>query len=153
VQGTYFLATLEFLSFIIQIFNYVYNPKGYLSPKNYRLPFSNMFFTFALANSLFTHLLPPATKNYIAEISRVLKPGGRCLSSWFLIDTNHSEEWNTSVQSVTFPFLFEYHAQHSLYAPEQAVAYRLPYLTTLLLQQSLAIEGIYFGGGRADRLP
>lgn len=36
--------------------------------------------------SVFTHLLPDEVDNYLSEISRVLKPGGRCLCTYFLLN-------------------------------------------------------------------
>ncbi|HQK89119.1 MAG TPA: class I SAM-dependent methyltransferase, partial [Acidobacteriota bacterium] len=36
--------------------------------------------------SVFTHMLPPDLRHYIAEIARVLRPGRRCLLTLFLLD-------------------------------------------------------------------
>jgi hypothetical protein len=35
---------------------------------------------------VFTHLLPADMENYLAQVSRVLKPGGRCLITFFLLN-------------------------------------------------------------------
>ena len=36
--------------------------------------------------SVFTHLLPHDLTHYLAEINRVLRPGGRCVATFFLHD-------------------------------------------------------------------
>jgi ubiquinone/menaquinone biosynthesis C-methylase UbiE len=41
--------------------------------------------------SVFTHLLPDDLTNYLAEIARVMKPGGRCLITYFLLNAESLE--------------------------------------------------------------
>jgi SAM-dependent methyltransferase len=68
------------------IFNTLYNPRGALRPETYRFPFEDGTFDVAYAASLYSHLLPESLSNYLVESRRVLKPGGRCLFSFFLLD-------------------------------------------------------------------
>jgi SAM-dependent methyltransferase len=48
----------------------------------YRFPFDDATFDFAYAGSLFTHLTPDATVNYLRETARTLKPGGRLVATF-----------------------------------------------------------------------
>jgi len=64
--------------------NRAYRPAGGASAASFRFPFADETFDIAVATSLFTHLLPAEAANYLGEIARVLKPGGRCLVTWFL---------------------------------------------------------------------
>jgi SAM-dependent methyltransferase len=59
---------------------------GTLDASRYRFPFENAAFDVAYAASLFTHLLPEETQNYFREAHRVVKPGGSCLFSFFVLD-------------------------------------------------------------------
>lgn len=68
------------------IHNTFYNPKGQVSAAHYRFPYPDNSFDIVYAASIFTHMLPEATANYFQESARVLKPGGRCLFSFFLLD-------------------------------------------------------------------
>ena len=43
-------------------------------------------FNVVLCKSLFTHLFPEETAGYIEEIKGILKPGGSCLATFFLLD-------------------------------------------------------------------
>ncbi len=72
-----------------------YNPTGEIDAAAYRFPFADATFDVIYAASLFTHLLPEETRNYIGEARRVLKPGGRCLFSFFVLDQYRG--WRTSV--------------------------------------------------------
>lgn len=69
------------------IYNKEYNPHGTLQASGYRFPYADESFTFVFLTSVFTHMLPPDVRHYLDEIQRVLRPGGRCLVTWFLIDS------------------------------------------------------------------
>jgi SAM-dependent methyltransferase len=54
-----------------------YNPSGRHEAAEYRFPYEDASFDFAFLTSVFTHLQRPAVDNYVAELARVLRPGGR----------------------------------------------------------------------------
>jgi len=58
-----------------------YNPNGKLSCQTARFPADKGVIDFIFAASLFTHLYPEDLNCYIAEMNRVLKPGGLALVS------------------------------------------------------------------------
>jgi len=68
------------------IHNTHFNPKGNINAAEYRFPYTDNSFDIVYAASVFTHMLPEAAENYFMETSRVLKPDGRCLFSFFLLD-------------------------------------------------------------------
>jgi SAM-dependent methyltransferase len=63
-----------------------YNPAGEAAASEYRFPYDDGSFDVVFAASVFTHLAPENAAHYVAEASRVLRPGGRCLFSFFLLD-------------------------------------------------------------------
>lgn len=63
-----------------------YRRHGRFDASTYRLPFKDDAFDFVFAISLFTHLKETAALNYAREIRRVLRPGGRCFLTFFLIN-------------------------------------------------------------------
>jgi SAM-dependent methyltransferase len=65
--------------------NPAYNPDGALPAGEYRFPYGDGAFDLVIATSLFTHLLAGDADHYLAEAARVLVPGGRLLSTWYLI--------------------------------------------------------------------
>jgi SAM-dependent methyltransferase len=68
------------------VHNTHYNPGGIHSAATYRFPYEDARFDVVFAASVFTHMTPGNTANYFREASRVLRPGGRCLFSFFLLD-------------------------------------------------------------------
>jgi SAM-dependent methyltransferase len=68
------------------VFNKHYNPKGRLDPQSFPFPYEAGSFDFAFLKSVFTHMLPQGVQHYLREVRRVLKPGGRCLATAFLLN-------------------------------------------------------------------
>ena len=68
------------------IYNQQYNPEGLLDAASFRFPYENDRFTLVFATSLLTHLLPQSASQYLRETSRVLKPGGRSVVTFFIIN-------------------------------------------------------------------
>jgi len=66
----------------------VYNPEGKIQARDYSFPYTDGAFTTVVCASLFTHLLEQDCVHYLAEISRLLAPGGRAIIS---IQTNPAD--------------------------------------------------------------
>lgn len=66
--------------------NTEYNPGGALAASEYTFPYDDECFDVAIAASVFTHLVPETAARYLAETARVLRPGGRAVFSFFLLD-------------------------------------------------------------------
>jgi SAM-dependent methyltransferase len=66
--------------------NTYYNPEGEVRPWEYRFPFGDEEFDVVYAASVFTHMLPRTAAHYVSETARVLRPGGRAVFSFFLLD-------------------------------------------------------------------
>lgn len=66
--------------------NAAYNRDGTSQPETYRLPFPDGAFDLVLLKSVFTHMLPAGVRHYLGEISRVLRPNGRAVITYFLLN-------------------------------------------------------------------
>jgi ubiquinone/menaquinone biosynthesis C-methylase UbiE len=100
-----------------------------------------------LCKSLFTHLLLPDTVEYLEHIRRVLRSGGRCLSTWFLL---RKEDYTHPLRGrYTFPYRENKVAYQRESKPTLAVAYSLEYLKKLLKDMKLNYD-IYFGAWRGE---
>jgi SAM-dependent methyltransferase len=62
------------------------NPEGRNNASKYCLPFSDGSFDIIYLTSVFSHMPPDEINNYMCEIGRVLKPGGRCFITYYLLD-------------------------------------------------------------------
>jgi ubiquinone/menaquinone biosynthesis C-methylase UbiE len=70
----------------VDVFNKHYNPDGGVLPEAWKFPYSDSEFDFVFLISVFTHMVPDAVRNYVNEISRVLKPGAKCFISFLLLN-------------------------------------------------------------------
>jgi ubiquinone/menaquinone biosynthesis C-methylase UbiE len=69
------------------VWNKMYNPGGTVQAADYRFPFADASFDLVLLKSVFTHMLPPDLPTYLREVHRVLKPGGRSVITYFLLNS------------------------------------------------------------------
>lgn len=60
------------------VFNTHYNSHATKRASTYRFPFPDDDFDYIFSTSLFTHLMLPDADNYIGQMARVLKQGGKC---------------------------------------------------------------------------
>jgi SAM-dependent methyltransferase len=69
------------------LFNAAYQPDRSLpSAATFRFPYPDESFDFVVAHSVFTHLDPEASANYLREVRRVMRPEGRSYATWFLFN-------------------------------------------------------------------
>ncbi|UGS35450.1 class I SAM-dependent methyltransferase [Capillimicrobium parvum] len=71
---------------VADLHNARYHPSGRQSARQYRFPYADDSFDVVLMASVVTHLLEPEADRYLAEARRVLRPGGRLLATFFLLD-------------------------------------------------------------------
>jgi SAM-dependent methyltransferase len=123
------------------IANDQYNPDGRLDAARYTFPCQSGSIDFAFATSVFTHLLPDATRRYIAETARVLRSGGRCLFTFFLITPESLARLDAGSGDRTFPFDHgEHHTEHPT-RHEIAVAYPEDWIRAQLESNGLRVRG------------
>lgn len=99
----------------VDVFNKHYNPQGKVTPSQWKFPYSDAEFDFACLISVFTHMLPDAVRNYIKEISRVLKPGAKSFISFFLL--NDTSRQLIAEGQTTIPLTHE-RGEYSVLDPE-----------------------------------
>ena len=68
------------------IHNTYYNPGGEIQAVNYSFPYEDSSFDLVYAASVFTHMLPDIAAHYFKQTARVLKPNGRAIFSFFVLD-------------------------------------------------------------------
>lgn len=130
----------------VDVYNKTYNPSGRLRAAEFSFPYPDGYFDFVYTTSVFTHMLPDDMAHYLAESARVMKPGGRCLHTFFLL-TPESEALIEQGAS-----LFDFHYQLadcrtvSRMEPEKAVAYNEEFIRELYARHKLnIIAPIHYG--------
>ena len=71
---------------LADIYNPLYNVKSTVQSTDFVFPYEDGQFDFIFLTSVFTHMMPEEVEHYLSEISRVLKEGGQCLITWFILD-------------------------------------------------------------------
>lgn len=100
-----------------------YNPASAAPAASVTFPYPDASFTLAVATSLFSHLTAEATRRYFAETARVLKPGGRALFTFFLLDEFAREQARRRTTTPTFEEPWAHGLLNNPDKPEDAVAY------------------------------
>lgn len=137
------------------IFSQAYNPRGTMTASTYRFPFGDQQFDFVFLGSVFTHLMPGDVANYLREIGRVLKPGGTCVASHFLLDAaaRAGIAAGTPFMSFGFDDASGLARLHSLRVPEAAVAIDEPFIMETYERAGLKLMTVRRGrwwDGRSD---
>ncbi len=128
------------------VYNKYYNPKGKIAARDFKFPYEDEFFDLVFLTSVFTHMLPADMENYLSEISRVLKAGGKALITFFLLNSE-SEDLLRSGQS-TLNFRFDQGGCLAIHPtiPEKAVAYKEEVVTRLFERHQMTItQPIQYG--------
>ena len=105
------------------VYNKSYNPAGKSQPADYRFPFEDGRFSFVFLTSVFTHMLPAETAHYLSEIARVLRPGGRCFATFFLLNAESKAQIRMGKSTPPFPHAGEGYMTFKKRAPELAIAF------------------------------
>lgn len=126
--------------------NKFYNPRGIHQASSYRFPFDNRSFDFVYLTSVFTHMFPADLENYMEEIGRVLKKGGRSFITFFLM--NEESHRLVREKRSTQSFVHEIGGCYTTTPdnPEGAIAYPEDYVRKLFEKVGISIEEpIHYG--------
>jgi len=138
----------------IDVRNGRYNPEGTIKAADYTFPFKNESFDFVMLISVFTHMLPDDFENYLSEISSVLKPGGTCFITYFLLNETSKKLIEACKSRFALKYAFENCRIESQNDPEFVVAYKEGDIQNLYRKYNLKIKSIHYGNwcGRTDFL-
>lgn len=139
----------------IKLANATYAPLGRGNPATFEFPFSRDYFDALFTKSVFTHMDLQEIAQYLRESFRMLKPGGLCLHTFFLLnDTSRAGQREGRSQ-----FQFVHPAKGGLSIsrrePEKAIAFEEPVIRKLYEDAGLELlPPIRYGSwsGRPDGL-
>lgn len=125
----------------IPLHNDLYTKTGQTAT-NFQFPYPSAAFDKAVLLSVFTHMLPAEVANYIAEIKRVLKKGGRCYATFFIMN-EASQRMMTD--QFNFPYEYDDHFLMDQKVQSANVAYRESYLIALFQKEGFKMNAIHYG--------
>jgi SAM-dependent methyltransferase len=128
-----------------------HNPEGAINGAGFRFPFSDGSFDLAIACSVFTHMLPDGIENYVAEVSRVLKTGGRCFMSVFLFDVEAEKAVATGSTIFDFRHPIGPCLTFDRERPEEGIACRKDWFLELIEGNRFRVDAVQGGNWRRIR--
>lgn len=129
---------------LVDVRNRHYNPGGAILPEKFVFPYASSSVDLAFASSVFTHLSPPAADRYLSEIGRVLKPGGRFVGSFFLLNPE-----TRAVMARTSPSFLPVDWYYAVENPEDieaAIAFDERGVRDALERHGIPLKKIEYGG-------
>lgn len=130
---------------IADVCNPMYNPRGRFRAEEYRFPFEDSTFDFVFLTSVFTHLFKEEMENYLSEIVRTLRPGGRCFITFFLLNDASRKLIEQDRSAFGFKFNRKGTLVDDALNPAKAVAFEEDYIRGLYKRLGLEIGSVNYG--------
>ena len=145
-KGRYEHQFSNFFFYLADLYNSDYNPRGKIKGAQYRFEHKDAEFDFIFATSVFTHMLPDESQNYLNETRRVLKPSGRALLTFFVLNDESKAQLAAGKAIVPLKYKMNGFYTSTPDCPENAVGYEQEDLLKMLDRAGLELEGpIHFG--------
>lgn len=121
--------------------NQAYNPTGKIHPQDFVFPYVDREFDFVFLSSVFTHMFIDDIKNYVEEIYRVMKPGGRLLLTAFLLNSETESLIKAGKSTLAFDWC-EFAGCYTPYPhlPEAAIGIPAPVMSSILSTRGFKIR-------------
>lgn len=135
----------------MDVYNGFYNPSGAIQAHEFVFPYMHDTFDFACLWSVFTHMLNFGTIRYLGEISRILKPGGTCFLTAFLINSESVGLMADQKSSLNIRNCYGKAFVADVNNPEGAVGYKPETLLDWVSQAGLRLHTGPFWGSWCGR--
>ena len=122
------------------IYSKFYNPDGALIPGLLVLPFPDASFDMVVLWSVFTHMYPDDIAHYLAEIARVLKPGGILAASYFIYNDDIIGRMARGETKFNFSHTLKDARTTNPNIPEDALAVSEEWLLTVQARVGLEVQ-------------
>ncbi len=128
----------------IDLENDLYNLTTSKRAKDFVFPYENSRFDLVILTSVFTHMMPEDVENYIEQISKVLKQGGRCIMTFFLLneDIVHRMESNNGL---VFKYNYGHYSLLDKNVKEANIAFDEKYILDIFSNNKLRPDQITYG--------
>jgi SAM-dependent methyltransferase len=127
------------------IYNKWYNPGGAFTASEFRFPYEDESFDFLFLTSVFTHMMAADVRHYLDEFRRVLRPGGHCLTTCFLLNDESEaliREGRTT-QNIAIPLDECFTTNPDV--PEDAIGYKEPLLLGWIADRGFTLRSKHYG--------
>lgn len=105
----------------------------------FTFPYPDDSFDFVILTSVFTHMLPDEVEQYLFEIQRVMKKGGTCVATFFILNTQ-TRDILKSKTDFHFPHDYGHYALMDDKVKAANVAFDTVFLEKTIAQSGLTIS-------------
>ncbi len=135
----------------LDVLNGMYNPTGRSAPDVYQFP-RDRHYDVIFLKSVFTHMFPPETSNYLRQISDLLNDNGKCLATFFLLNPDRQEHIQSGKSTHTFRHVARGAFIDIPGVPEAAVGYAEEEVFRMVKDAGLRLtKPPYYGSWNGDR--
>jgi ubiquinone/menaquinone biosynthesis C-methylase UbiE len=136
--------------------NDLYNLDTKQEAHQFVFPYADNTFDVVVLTSVFTHMQPNEVQHYLQQIKRVLKPGGHCLSTFFIMDKNTQEILKQNKELMQFSFEYDTHYLHDNKVKDANIAFKKTAIQNMASNANLNIKllnnGWWKGGDKSASL-
>ena len=131
----------NFTFFYLDIQSQIHNPAGKRKTTQLQLPVKNRSVDRIVLHSVFTHMFEDDITHYLREFRRILKPNGRVMASFFVLD----DESLALARAKAGDLLFDHHHGNGCFIndkdhPEGAVGYTPTALMRMLKHGGMMLD-------------
>lgn len=119
--------------------NDLYNLSTAQRAEQFTFPYANHQFDLVVLTSVFTHMQPAEVQHYLNEINRVLKPGGKCLATFFVIDEETIRQIETRTDVMQFDYEYDTYYLHDEKVKDANIAFKSNALQNMAKEAQLQI--------------
>jgi ubiquinone/menaquinone biosynthesis C-methylase UbiE len=134
----------------VDLVNDLYNLRGE-EAATFRFPYGDDVFDVIYLFSVFTHMTKPDVGRYLQEIARVMKPGGRCLATFFLYTPATEAALERNDKAFRFPVTGEGFRLMDAQVKGANIAFALDTLDAMVQHSGLRRTALYEGYWRDQR--
>jgi SAM-dependent methyltransferase len=129
----------------LDIKSQIHNSGGSLRVVDVKLPVPSASVDRIILQSVFTHMFYDDIIHYLKEFRRILKPGGKVVASFFVIDEESQKMINASDGDPAFNLTFAFPYGEGCFIndkryPEGAVAFTIPRLQQMLAKSGMVLD-------------
>ncbi|NNE58250.1 MAG: class I SAM-dependent methyltransferase [Hellea sp.] len=140
---THYLDVPNFKFDHVPVYNKRYNKSGVVKASEFTFPYKDNQFDMVFLTSVFTHMFAKDVENYLLEIARILRPGGKCLITWFLLN-----EQSRAAREPFYNFAYDFDNVSKTTtpkSPEAAMAFDEEFVRGLYEKTGLVMQDIELG--------
>ncbi len=129
----------------IDLKNDLYNLRTDDEAKDFVFPYSDAEFDMVFLTSVFTHMVLADVENYLEQIHRVLKPGGVCFATFFIMNSEAQDFMQQSGKEM-FQTVRDHHYLFHAKVKEANVAYDEAYLVEKMIgSKGFKLDQVHYG--------